>query len=87
MTTVEPTKHIRLIAKTTPGGVDAWRFVVVDLDSDRILPVSAEDEVIIKYSGFGEPIKATVTILLDEVDIEAIAAIVIKSSKRKADEI
>lgn len=59
----------------------------MDLDSGLILPVSAEDKVVIEYSGFGEPIKATMTVLLDEVDIEAIAAIVIKSSKRKADEI
>ncbi len=80
-------KPIRLIAKSTPGGTEGWRFVVVDIESGRILPVSAEDKVIIEYNGGSEPIKATMTILIDEVDMEAIAAILIKSNKGKADEI
>lgn len=78
MTDVEPTKHIRLIVKSTPGGTEPWRFVVVDMDSGRILPVSAEDEAIVTYSGFGEPIRATLTIFIDEIDIEAVAEISVK---------
>ncbi len=79
MATITPTKPMRLIAKSTPGGVDAWRFVVLDIESGKVLPVSAEDKVIIEYSGYDQPIKATLTLLIAEVDVEAIAAIFIKS--------
>lgn len=51
MATITPTKPMRLIAKSTPGGVDAWRFAVLDIESGKVLPVSGEDKVIIEYSG------------------------------------
>lgn len=65
------TKHIRIKAQTTPGGLDAWRFSLIDMDTGKVLPVSAGDKATIEYNGSGNPIKATVTLFVDEIDIEA----------------
>lgn len=64
-------KHIQIRAKTEPGGLDAWRFSLVDMDTGKVLPVSADDKVTIEYNGFGNPIKATVTLFISEIDMEA----------------
>lgn len=73
-------KPMRLIARSTPGGTEGWRFVVEDLDTGKILPVSAADKVTIEYNGGSEPIKATVTLLISEIDIEAISVLTIKGN-------
>jgi hypothetical protein len=64
-------KHIRIKAQTTPGGLDGWRFNLIDIDTGRVLPVSADNRSTIEYNGFGNPIKATVVLFIDEIDIEA----------------
>lgn len=64
-------KYIRIRAKTEPGGLDAWRFSLIDMDTGKVLPVSADDKAIIEYNGFDNPIKATVTLFIEEIDVEA----------------
>ncbi len=64
-------KHTRIKVQLTPGGTDAWRFNLIDMDTGKIIPVSAEDNAIIEYNGPGNPVKATVTLFIDEIDVEA----------------
>lgn len=76
-------KPMRLIAKTTGDGTQSWRFMIADIDGGKVLPVSTYDKVVIEYNGPSEPIKATVTLIIDEVDIEAIADMLIKGKDKE----
>lgn len=60
-------KPIKIKAKAE--NLCGWSFSVVDAETGQLLPVSSSDPVIITYNGPDQPIKATLTLLLSEIDI------------------
>jgi hypothetical protein len=64
-------KHVRLKAQVIDG-VESWRFHIIDMDTGKMLPVLAT-AANIHYAGPSKPITADVTLILDELDIEALA--------------
>jgi len=55
------------------GGVEGYRFHMIDMDTGKILPVMATNATI--HYKVGEPITANVILVLDEIDIETDATI------------
>jgi hypothetical protein len=59
---------VQLKAQEKPDKMGEWRFVLIDMDSGKTIPISETDKVIIEYDGLLKSIKATVTLSIDEVD-------------------
>jgi hypothetical protein len=59
---------IQLKAQEKSDEMGEWRFVLIDMDSGKTIPISEADKVIIEYDGLLKSIKATVTLSIDEVD-------------------
>lgn len=63
-------KHIRIKVQVTPNGPNEWRFNLIDAETNKLLPVSTNDKMIIEYNSFDRPIKVTATLFVDDIDIE-----------------
>lgn len=65
-----PKEMVKIRIKSTPGGVEFWR-IHVETEDGKLLPVSALDNDPITIRCEDGVIKATLTLIIDEVNVAA----------------
>lgn len=65
-----PKEMVKVRIKSTPGGVESWR-IYAETDDGKLLPVSAPENNPITIRCEGGLIKATLTLIIDEIDLAA----------------
>lgn len=65
-----PKEMTKVRIKSTPGGVESWR-IYVETEDGKLLPVSSPDNDAITICCEDGVIKATLTLIIDEVDVSA----------------
>ncbi len=61
---------VKVRIKSTPGGVESWR-IYVETEDGKLLPVSALDYDPITIRSDNGIIKATLTLIINEIDVAA----------------
>jgi len=65
-----PKEMVKIRIKSTPGGVESWR-IYVETEDGKLLPVSVPDYDPIIIRCEDGVIKATLTLIIDEVNVVA----------------
>lgn len=65
-----PKEMAKVRIKSTPGGVGSWQ-IYVETEDGKLLPVSPPEYDPITIRCEGGSIKATLTLIIDEIDVAA----------------